>query len=88
VSDKLTVIILTNHADRILDQLAVDLAGISLPALKRPEATSDPDPATTDILKNIVSGLLKGNYQQASFTAAMQIFLGTATGKAFLEMVR
>jgi Beta-lactamase len=83
IDDKLTIIFLTNHADRILDQLAVDLAGIYLPALKRPEATSDPDPATTDILKNIVSGLLKGNYQQASFTAAMQIFLGTATGKAF-----
>jgi len=83
VSDKLTIIILTNHADRILDQLAVDLAGICVPALKRLEATSDPDPATTDILKDIVSGLLKGNYQPASFTPAMRIFLGTATGKAF-----
>jgi D-alanyl-D-alanine carboxypeptidase len=49
VSDKLTIIILTNHADRILDQLAIDLAGISLPALKRPDANTDPDPQTTAI---------------------------------------
>jgi CubicO group peptidase (beta-lactamase class C family) len=60
VSDKLTIIILTNHADRILDQLAIDLAGISLPALKRPEANTDPDPQTTAMLKDVVSGLLKG----------------------------
>jgi len=51
--------------------------------LKRPEATSDPDPATTDILKNIVSGLLKGKSEPESFTPAMRIFLSTATGKAF-----
>lgn len=60
VNDKLTIIILTNHADRILDQLAIDLAGISLPALKRPEANTDPDPQTTAMLKDVVSGLLKG----------------------------
>src|SRR6266487_6113061 len=83
VSDKLTIIILTNHADRILDQLAVDLAGISLPALKRPDANTDPDPQTTAMLKDVVSGLLKGKAEPESFTAAMRIFLSTATGKAF-----
>src|SRR5204863_670566 len=46
-NDKLTIIILTNHADRILDQLAVDLAGICVPELKRRELTTDPDPTTT-----------------------------------------
>jgi CubicO group peptidase (beta-lactamase class C family) len=35
LDDKLTIIILTNHSDRIVDQLAIDLAGICLPALKR-----------------------------------------------------
>src|SRR5438552_17322729 len=44
VDDKLTIIILTNHADRILDQLAIDLAGIRSPPLKRPVASPDPDP--------------------------------------------
>jgi CubicO group peptidase (beta-lactamase class C family) len=83
VSDKLTIIILTNHADRILDQLAIDLAGISLPALKRPEANTDPDPQTTAMLKDVVSGLLKGKAKPESFTIAMRIFLSTATGKAF-----
>ena len=83
VSDKLTIIILTNHADRILDQLAIDLAGISLPALKRPDANTDPDPQTTAMLKDVVSGLLKGKAEPESFTAAMRIFLSTATGKAF-----
>ncbi len=83
VSDKLTIIIRTNHADRILDQLAIDLAGISLPALKRPDANTDPDPQTTAMLKDVVSGLLKGKAEPESFTAAMRIFLSTATGKAF-----
>src|SRR4029077_20487163 len=83
IDDKLTIIILTNHSDRILDQLAVDLAGICLPALKRPDANPDPDPKTTAMLKDVVSGLLKGKSEPESFTAAMRIFLGTATGKAF-----
>jgi hypothetical protein len=60
LDDKLAIIILTNHADRILDQLAIDLAGICLPALKRPEANTDHDPATTAMVKDVVSGLLKG----------------------------
>ena len=83
IDDKLTIIILTNHADRILDQLAIDLAGICSPPLKRPAASPDPDPKTTTMLKDVVSGLLNGNYEAESFTPAMRIFLGTATGKAF-----
>ncbi len=83
VSDKLTIIIRTNHADRILDQLAIDLAGIYLTALKRRDANTDPDPQTTAMLKDVVSGLLKGKAEPESFTAAMRIFLSTATGKAF-----
>jgi hypothetical protein len=83
VDDKLTIIILTNHADRILDQLAIDLAGICLPVLKRPDANPDPDSRTTTMLKDVVSGLLKGTYEPASFTPPTRIFLNTATGKAF-----
>jgi D-alanyl-D-alanine carboxypeptidase len=82
IDDKLTIIILTNHSDRIVDHLAVDLAGICLPALKRPEANPDPDPVTTATLKAVVSGLLKGRYDLAPFTPSMHIFLNTATGKA------
>jgi D-alanyl-D-alanine carboxypeptidase len=83
IDDKLTIIILTNHADRILDQLAIDLAGICSPPLKRPAASPDPDPKTTTMLKDVVSGLLNGKYEAESFTPAMRIFSGTATGKAF-----
>jgi CubicO group peptidase (beta-lactamase class C family) len=83
VSDKLTIIIRTNHADRILDQLAIDLAGIYLTALKRTDANTDPDPQTTAMLKDVVFGLLKGKAEPESFTAPMRIFLSTATGKAF-----
>jgi hypothetical protein len=71
---------LTNTTE---SQLAIDLAGISLPALKRPEANTDPDPQTTAMLKDVVAGLLKGKSEPESFTAAMRIFLSTATGKAF-----
>jgi CubicO group peptidase (beta-lactamase class C family) len=82
IDDKLTIIILTNHSDRIVDQLAIALAGKSLPALKRPEANPDADPRTTAMLKDVVSGLLNAKYERESFTPAMRIFLNTATGKA------
>jgi len=87
VNDKLTIVILSNHADRILDQLAVDLAGIYLPALKRPEANSDPDAATTAMLKAVMSGLLTEKYESASFTSEMRSFLGTASGKALWKWI-
>ena len=61
LDEKLTIIILTNHSDMIVDQLAVDLAGICLPALKRSEVNSDPDSKTTAILKDVVSDLLNEN---------------------------
>ena len=82
VDDKLTIVVLTNHSDMIMDELAIDLAGICLPGLKRPEKP-DPNLNTTATLKEVVSGLLKGNYEPAAFTAPMRTFLNTATGKAF-----
>jgi CubicO group peptidase (beta-lactamase class C family) len=87
LDDKLTIVVLTNHADRILDQLAIDLAGICLPALKRPDANPDPDPTTTAMLKDVLSDLLHEKYDHASFTPAMRIFLSTATGKSFWKWV-
>jgi D-alanyl-D-alanine carboxypeptidase len=87
LDDKLTIVVLTNHADRIVDQLAIDLAGMSLPALKRPEANADPDPKTTTKLEKVMSGLLKGSYEPSAFTAPMRLFLNTATGKAFWKWV-
>jgi len=83
IDDKLTIILLTNHSDMIIDELAIDIAGLCLPALKRPDANPDPDPKTTAMLRGAVSGLLNEKYDPVSFTPAMRIFLTTATGKAF-----
>src|SRR5215471_8939034 len=83
IDDKLTIIILTNHSDMIIDELAIDIAGLCLPALKRPDANPDPDPKATAMFRGAVSGLLNEKYDPVSFTPAMRIFLTTATGKAF-----
>jgi CubicO group peptidase (beta-lactamase class C family) len=83
IDDKLTIIILTNHSDNIIDELAIDIAALSLPALKRQEAKVDPDPVITGKSKEIVSSLMTGNYEPAEFTPPMRTFLNTATGKAF-----
>ena len=83
IDDKLTIIILTNHSDMIIDELAVGIAGMCLPALKRPEAEPDPNPMAMAKSKEIVSGLKKGNYELGAFTVPMRVFLNTATGKAF-----
>jgi D-alanyl-D-alanine carboxypeptidase len=83
VDDRLTVIILTNHADRIVDQLAIDIAGMYAPALRRRQGAPDPDPQTTLKLREVLSNLLQGKHDSALFTPAMNIFLTTATGNAF-----
>src|SRR5262249_44957647 len=62
IDDKLTIIILTNHRDMIIDELAIDITGMCLPALKRPEGKPDPNPMITAKSKQTVSDLLKGNY--------------------------
>ena len=85
VDDGLSVIILTNHADRIVDQMAIDIAGVFVPALRRPTGRPDPDPKTSLRLQEVMSGLLGGKHDSASFTPAMNAFLSTATGKAFWE---
>jgi len=51
--------------------------------LKPPEGNPDPDPKTTAMLKEVVSGLFNEKFDPALFTPPMRIFLNTATGKAF-----
>lgn len=87
VNDELTVIILTNHGDRIIDQLAIDIAGMYVPALARTQGGRDPDPQTMLRLKEAMAGLLNGKYDPALFTPAMRVYLSTATGKAFRRWV-
>jgi CubicO group peptidase (beta-lactamase class C family) len=80
--DKLTVILLTNHADRVIDHLAIDVAGVYVPELARPKGLEpDPDARTSAILKKALADLCAGKADPSQFTAAMQIFLKTAMGK-------
>lgn len=88
IDDRFTVIILTNRADTVvLDQLAIDIAGMYVRALRRPLKASDPEQQTSGRLRQITAGLLKGKYDPAFFTPAMRTFLTTATGKAFWQWV-
>jgi CubicO group peptidase (beta-lactamase class C family) len=83
--DTLTIILLTNHADKMIDQLAIEIAGMYQPGLGRPLQADDPMPARTDRLKNIFSGLLEGRHDEKEFTPAMAAFLKTSTGKSFWQ---
>ncbi|MGI8838790.1 MAG: serine hydrolase [Pyrinomonadaceae bacterium] len=87
MDDKLTIIILSNHADKLLDQFAIDIAGIYVPALKRPEGKTDPDPKTTLRLKEVMSNLLNGKHDPGLFTPPMRVFLKTYTGKGFWQWI-
>ena len=85
VDDKLTIIILTNHSDMIIDQLAIDIAGMYATALAR--RTAQPDAAANSSIKfkQVITNLLKGKYDPAEFSQPMQVFLDTATGKALWQ---
>lgn len=83
--DRLTVILLSNHSDRFMDQFAIDIAGMYVPALKRPAAGTDPEPRTTARLREVMSGLMGGKYDEGIFTAPMRAYLKSSTGKAFWQ---
>lgn len=80
LDDRLAVILLTNHSDRIVDSLVIDIAGIVEPALRRSVATADPDPRRTARVKAVLTGLLAGKREVGAFTRPMLTFLETATG--------
>ena len=86
-AERLAVVILANHGDCILDSLAIDVAGLCEPSLKRPESATDPEPALSRTLHEVFADLLRGRHDDARFTRPMQLFLGTATGKGLWEWV-
>jgi D-alanyl-D-alanine carboxypeptidase len=82
LDDRLTVIILTNHGDRVIDHLAIDVAGMYVAGLARPKGQAiDPDGKTSEILKKALLGLRARDADPNLFTPAMQMFLKTAVGK-------
>ena len=54
VDDGVTVIVLANHSDRILDHLPLEIAGIVFPAVSRKAAGTDPDPARSRAIESAV----------------------------------
>lgn len=89
VDDGLTVIVLANHGDRILDHLPQDIAGMVLPAVARKRPASDPDPALTGRLTEALRDLLSGTAGAGGdrFTPAMQLFLTTSNGRGLWEWI-
>ncbi|MBK8980383.1 MAG: beta-lactamase family protein [Planctomycetes bacterium] len=88
LDDRLTVAVLCNRSDRMLDRLAIDIAGLVDPGLARPGPSEDPEPTTTQELREVLEGLLDGNHDPARFTPAMRTFLATRTGQGFWEWHR
>lgn len=83
--DRMTIIILTNHADLVLDQMPLEIAGRYEPKLKYDAPRVDPNPEQTAKMQRIFSDLLEGKPDAGSFTEALNIHLRTATGKSLFE---
>ena len=82
----LTVIVLANHGDRILDHLPLEIAGIVDPVVAR-RSSSDPDPQLSRRLTQALRDLLAGKADPSLFTPAMQRFLTTANGRGLWEWI-
>ncbi|HXI11845.1 MAG TPA: serine hydrolase domain-containing protein [Thermoanaerobaculia bacterium] len=88
VDDRITIIVTTNHSDRVLDHLAHDIAGMYVPGLSRPkDPRADPDPARSKRLKNILLDLGTGSATAEPFTPPFQRFLTTGGGKGVWQWV-
>ncbi len=87
LDDRLSVILLANHSDRILDSIVLDVAGLVEPALRRSVAKVDPDPRRTGRVQAALAGLLAGKRDAEAFTPPMRLFLDTATGAALWKWV-
>ncbi len=87
LDDDLTIVILANRGDRILDPFAIDIAGMYAPALARAVPAIDPDPGTTSRVRAVVAGLLANKHDPEQFTQPMRAFLCTATARAMWQWI-
>lgn len=83
----LAVIVLTNHGDRILDHLPVEIAGLVEPALARAQSATDPNPERSERLTKALRAVLSGKPDPKHLTPAMQLFLKTTSGSGLSEWV-
>ena len=74
IDDGLSVTLLTNDADRILDQFAIELPACTSPRYARAES----GPRR---MRHIVQRLFTGGRDDAALINPMRLFLDTATGK-------
>jgi CubicO group peptidase (beta-lactamase class C family) len=84
--DGVTVIVLANRGDRILDQIPLELAGMILPQIARIE-TADPDGRRSERLENALRGFIAAKPDPREFTPAMRLFLSTATARGLGEWI-
>jgi CubicO group peptidase (beta-lactamase class C family) len=84
--EALTVVVLANNGDRILDQMPLEIAGLMMPEVARQEG-SDPDARLSARLAEALRGVMAGKAPLAEFTPAMQGLLSTATGRGLAEWI-
>jgi CubicO group peptidase (beta-lactamase class C family) len=84
--EALTVVVLANNGDRILDQMPLEIAGLMMPEVARQEG-SDPDARLSARLAEVLRGVMAGKAPLAEFTPAMQGLLSTATGRGLAEWI-
>lgn len=82
----LTVIVLANHGDRIIEQVPLEIAGMVFPDVARREAP-DPDAGLSARLAEALRGVTAGRANPRDFTPAMQAFLSTATARGLGEWI-
>lgn len=83
-TQRLTVVMLANVGDRMLDALALDLAARHEPAL-HPRRTADSDLARTAKVRDAVTELLEGRHDAARYSASMNLFLASRCGAGTWE---
>jgi CubicO group peptidase (beta-lactamase class C family) len=84
--DRLTVIALANHGDRILDHLPLEIAGMVLPDVARLDS-ADPDAGRSAKLAETLRAFVAGRADPREFTPAMQLYLATATARGLGEWI-
>jgi CubicO group peptidase (beta-lactamase class C family) len=85
-NEELTVIVLANHGDRIIDQIPLEIAGMVLPEVARRDAP-DPDAGLSARLAAALRDFTAGRSNPRDFTPAMQAFLSTATARGLAEWI-
>ncbi len=83
---RITVIVLANHGDRILDHIPMEVAALVAPALRR-VGVADPQPERSARLEKTLRRYMIGEHDPEAFTPVMQRFLATATGKGLGEWI-